>query len=77
MVAAQLECEREEKRHVAEVSRIIDQWPEYRYHLACALLGSAVAIADSFGIDVEGWLAGLRRRHPRPPVLVLPKDGAS
>lgn len=46
---------------------------EYRAHVAHALLGSAVATADSFGIDVEAFIAALRKREPMPAVLVPPK----
>lgn len=62
----------EERRHLAEVSALVRKWPAYRSHFAFALLGSAIAVCDSFGCDVEGFLAELRRVEPKPPVLVPP-----
>lgn len=65
----------EEKRHVEECVRLITKYPEWRAHFSYALLGSAVAQCDSFGLDVEAWLVGLRKRHPKPAVLTPPKSG--
>lgn len=67
----------EERRHHDEIIRIISRWPEYRAHLAYALLGSAIATCDSFGIDVEDFLTQLRQREPKPPVLVPPSKRQS
>jgi hypothetical protein len=64
-------------RHNREFSDLINQWPEQRSHIAYMMLGSAVAVCDSFGLDVEGWLAELRRREPKPPVLSPPKKRQS
>jgi hypothetical protein len=74
---AEREVMREEKRHTDEVVRICGRWPEYRLHMAHALLGGAVAVCDSFGVDVERFIAELRRREPMPPVLVPPASGRS
>jgi hypothetical protein len=62
----------EERRHVAEIKSIVQRWPEYRLHLAYALLGGAVAVVDTFGGDVEGWLKKLRETEPRPDVIEPP-----
>jgi hypothetical protein len=67
----------EEKRHVQAVSAFVNQFPECRSHACYALLGSAIATCDTFGIDVEGFLTGLRARFPKPPVLVPPAGGRS
>lgn len=67
----------EEKRHCAELVRLIARYPQYRAHFAYALLGTAVATCDTFGLDVESWLAELRKREPRPSVLVPPKSRQS
>ncbi len=67
----------EEARHLRELVNIVARWPEVRAEIAIALLGSAVAACDSFGIDVEGFLVELRRHEPRPAVLVPPKSKAS
>lgn len=64
-------------RHAKSLSDIIIRHPEYRAHICYALLGSAIAFCDSFGIDVEAFVAELRRREPKPDVLVPPKKGAS
>jgi hypothetical protein len=63
----------EEKRHIAEVVRLIDKYPQFRASFTYALLGSAVAQCDSLGLDVEAWLVGLRKLHPKPAVLAPPK----
>ena len=67
----------EEKRHTQAISAIIGKHPEYRAQLAYALLGGAIAVCDSFGLDVQGFLDELRRREPMPAVLVPPKGGRS
>lgn len=58
-----------EKRQVAEWVALVNRWPNFRQHFAYGFLGHAIAIADSFGCDVEGFLAELRKREPKPPVL--------
>lgn len=67
----------EERRHMAAISALIGRWPAYRSHLAYALLGSAIAVCDSFGIDVDAFLLELRRREPKPSVLVPPTGSQS
>lgn len=67
----------EERRHTQAILDLIGKRPEYRAHLSYVLLGGAIAVCDSFGCDVQGFLDDLRRCEPMPPVLVPPKDGAS
>lgn len=67
----------EERRHVAAIVDLTNKHPEYRLHLAYALLGGAIAVVDSFGGDAEKFLRDLRARHARPAVLVPPKAGVS
>lgn len=65
-------------RHLGALSAIILTNPEKRREVAMHALAGAVALADSMGVDVEAWLAGLRRQHARAPELVPPtKGGAS
>lgn len=63
----------EERRHVQAIATLMQRYPEYRSHLAYALLGSAVAVCDSLGIDPIAFIRGLRDTEPLPPVLVPPK----
>ena len=67
----------EERRHLAAVVAIVDRFPEYRAHLCHALLASAIATCDTFGVDVEAFLRELRAREPRSAVLVPPKRVSS
>ncbi len=66
------ECQAESGRQLQWFAAIVLKHPEFRRHVAFALLGSAIALADMVGIDVEAWLAELRRREPKPPILVPP-----
>jgi hypothetical protein len=63
---------REEERHQHEIARLIDLYPAYRSHFCYGLLGGAVAVCDTFGVDVEAFVAELRERCPKPPVLTPP-----
>jgi hypothetical protein len=63
---------REQDRHQHEIARLVDEHPEYRSHFCYGLLGGAVGVCDTFGIDVEGFLVELRKRYPKPPVLNPP-----
>lgn len=67
----------EQDRHFRALVDVVAKWPEYRAHIACSMLGLAVATCDSFGVDVEGWLAQLRAQQPKPAVLVPPKEKQS
>jgi hypothetical protein len=67
----------EEKRHIAAVVAFVAKFPECRSHASYALLGSAIATCDSYGIDVEAFLTELRARFPKPAVLVPPKSTSS
>jgi hypothetical protein len=68
---------REEKRHLDELLKILGKHPEERMTFVYGVLGYAVAIADRLDVDVEAWLAELRRREPKPDVLVPPRRGMS
>ena len=75
--AAQQLVDAEALRHGRAMVDIMKRFPEYRAHLAYALLGDAIAVCDSFGCDVLAFIAELRRREPMPAVLVPPKSGQS
>lgn len=60
----------EEKRHTAAFVAFIQRWPHFRREAAFGLLGSAVAAVDMMGGDVEGFVAELRRRQPKPAPIV-------
>ena len=62
---------------MAGIMSIVGKWPEARVELAYALLGGAIAVCDSFGIDVQAFLDELRRREPMPAVLTPPKGSQS
>ena len=49
---------------------LVSRWPNHAKALATAFLGNAIGIADTFGVDVEGFLAQLRKTHPKPAPLV-------
>lgn len=59
-------------RHTKAMTDLINRNPEYRSHLAYALLGSAIAVCDSYGVDTETFIAHLRATHDKPEVLVPP-----
>lgn len=67
----------EERRHLEALQNIMKRWPEYRSQFAYAMLGQAIALCDSFGLDVDGFIRELRKREPMPPVLVPPKGSSS
>jgi hypothetical protein len=61
-------------RNTAAVGALIEAYPDLRSSIACAFLGAAVATADTMGVDVEGFIASLRKRYEKPDVLVPPTD---
>lgn len=67
----------EASRHLAAMLEIIVKYPAYRAHLAYTLLGGALGVCDTFGVDAQKFIDDLRRTQPMPAVLVPPKDGAS
>ena len=71
---ADAEYKKMEARHVHEWATLINRWPNFRLHFAYAMLATAIAVADSFGCDVEGFLVKLREREPKPSVLIPPKS---
>jgi hypothetical protein len=64
-------------RHCDAIRALIAKHPEARRLVCLGLLGEAIGVCDSFGVDVEEFLSGLRASFPRPPVLVSPKSRAS
>ena len=58
------------KRDAEAIVRFIGRWPNARHDVAMAMLGEAIGTADMMGIDVEGFLAHLRKTQPHPGVLV-------
>lgn len=56
----------EQERFLTAAMRILKRWPNYRQHIAYALLGSAIAFADTFGCDVERFLQEMRRTQTKP-----------
>jgi len=63
----------EENRHIKAIVAFIKRWPNFRTHAIFGLLGSAIGAADMVGIDVEEFLADIRKRSPKPAQLVPPK----
>jgi ABC-type transporter Mla maintaining outer membrane lipid asymmetry permease subunit MlaE len=59
------------------VVALIQKFPQDRADIAVILLGGAIAIADTMGVDVEGFLTELRRTTTKPDVLVPPTEAAS
>lgn len=57
-------------RNSAAVTALIVAHPDIRTSIARAFLGAAVATADTMGVDVEGFIASLRKRYQKPDVLV-------
>jgi hypothetical protein len=55
------------------VADLIAKWPNFRNHISCGELGAAVAVADSFGVDAEAFIASLRDNCEKPDVLVPPE----
>jgi hypothetical protein len=54
---------------------LIMRWPNFRQHIACSELGAAIALADTFGVDVEAFLVNLRQ-HCGRAVELLPPEGS-
>lgn len=68
---------KEADRQMAAFRALVERWPQHRRDIAMAFLGGAIATADMFGVDVEGFLKELRSVEPDPGVLVPPKDKQS
>lgn len=52
----------ESKRHIGAMVDFVKRWPEYRRAIAYAFLGAMIGEADTFGCDVEAFIAQLRRQ---------------
>ncbi len=65
------ELERSEDEIVAFALR----WPEKRKQLACALLGAAIGVCDTFGVDAEEFIVSLRAKCGKAPELFPPTRG--
>lgn len=57
-----------------EVANLLARFPDRRHHIACGVLGAAIGVADTIGVDVPGFLAHLRSQHAKPDVLVPPQQ---
>lgn len=57
-------------KYIRDIVAIIN--PEERAEIAYGLLGTAVAMCDTFGLDVPDFLKELRSKEPMPDVLVPP-----
>lgn len=55
------------------ITDFVVRHPEYRRHVACALLGDAIAWADSFGVDAQKFLDGLRENCGKAGELLPPQ----
>lgn len=60
------------RSHLAAVVALLNKHPEHREQTAYEVLGAAVAVADSMGVDADGFVAQLRQRYRKPPVLSPP-----
>lgn len=67
------EWEDEQERSCVAMQRLLRRWPNFRQHLVCAQLGVAIADADMMDVDVEFFLAELRKKEPKPAPFVFPK----
>jgi hypothetical protein len=61
-------------RAVTPFVDMLRRYPAWREEIAYVFLGSAIALADSMGCDVEGFLEGLRKQCPKAAVLVPPRS---
>ena len=57
-----------------EFTRFVGRFPNLRREAAYVLLGHAVAACDMMGADAEGFIAQLRKTHPKPSPLVPPRS---
>ncbi len=64
--AATAEVCAELDRQLKAFVRLVERWPNFRKHIALAMLGAAIGTADMMGCDVEGFLRSLREREPKP-----------
>jgi hypothetical protein len=64
-------------RHCDALRDLIAKHPESVRLVCLGLLGEAVGVCDSFGVDVEEFVAKLRSTFGKPGVLVPPKSRAS
>lgn len=74
---ADREWAEKQNRWTSDFVAIVKRWPNHAPDFATAFLGHAIGIADSFGIDVEGFLVHLRKTHPKPPPLVRNRKASS
>ena len=70
--SVEAEFRRIEKRYFDAIIVLIGRSPADRIAIAYSLLGQAVAMCDTFGIDVNDFLLKLRAVEPMPDVLVPP-----
>lgn len=59
------------------IRSIVLRYPAYRKHIATSELGSAIALADSFGVSAEEFLARLRAQYGVAPELIPPPENLS
>lgn len=70
--SVEAEMRRIENRYFDAIIALIARSPADRIAIAYSLLGQAVAMCDTFGIDVNDFLRKLRAAEPMPDVLVPP-----
>jgi hypothetical protein len=68
-----------EEKLIAALDNICDQGmvlflanPADARNIACALLGSAIGLCDHTGLDVDGFVAHLRRTNGEPEAFIPP-----
>ena len=60
-------------RRLDEDVDFIKRYPRWRFTYVLEVLGAAVALCDSFGVDAQAFLTKLRATEPMPPVLFPPR----
>jgi hypothetical protein len=57
-----------------QVADFIARWPNFRQLAAYGLLVEAIAVCDTFGVNVEDFVAKLRKAEPKLPILLPPRS---
>jgi hypothetical protein len=70
------ELERVSDDEVATFRRLIGRWRNFGKSIAIAQLGRAIATCDCLGIDVDGFIAALRKAEKRPSFVLIPDPKA-
>ena len=67
------QCVKENERHTAWITKLLEKYPEYSIKICCALLGSPLIMANAVGVDIVE-LAEHTIRLDDPSKEALTKD---